>query len=207
MPSGKIAGTRIRGKAMRPAARLTLSALLLAMLAATAAGRSLWRSRSVADGEPVSACRNAAVLCAAAGGLAQSMIDGVMVRLDEEIELSKTKKHTLKVMPKTVIMAFEKGTGATVNEYLAAQGKGYLAKHKAAFVADISLMPKFITESFALPKMRKYPHTVLLIQDEMVGLKFPGEEEKITVMKFRGNFLTQIRYVTTAAELKAAIEE
>lgn len=117
------------------------------------------------------------------------------------------KKHTLKAMPKTLIMAFEKGTGATVNEYLAAQGKGYLAKHKAAFVADISLMPKFITESFALPKMRKYPHTVLLIQDEEQGLRFPGEEDKITVMKFRGNFLTKIDYITTAAELKAAIEQ
>lgn len=117
------------------------------------------------------------------------------------------KKHTLKAMPKTLIMAFEKGTGATVNEYLADKGKGYLAKHKAAFVADISLMPNFITESFALPKMRKYPHTVLLIRDEEQGLRFPGEEGKITVMKFRGNFLTKIDFVTTASELKSAIEQ
>jgi len=117
------------------------------------------------------------------------------------------KKHTLKVMPETLIMAFEKGTGATVNEYLAAQPKEYLARHKAAFVADISQMPNFITESFALPKMRKYPHTVLLIRDEEQGLRFPGEEEKITVMRFRGNLLSKIEFVTTAAELKKAIEQ
>ncbi|MBN2869706.1 MAG: hypothetical protein JXK04_01985 [Campylobacterales bacterium] len=117
------------------------------------------------------------------------------------------KKHTLKAMPKTLIMAFEKGTGATVNEYLAVQPKGYLAKHKAAFVADISLMPNFITESFALPKMRKYPHTVLLIRDEEQGLRFPGEDGKITVMKFRGNFLTKIEFIETASELKAVIEQ
>lgn len=117
------------------------------------------------------------------------------------------KRVTLKVMPKTLIMAFEKGTGATVNEYLTVQEKGYLAKHKAAFVADISLMPNFITQTFALPKMRKYTHKVLLIQDEEQGLKFPGEEEKITVMKFRGNFLTKIEFVSTAAELKKAIEQ
>ena len=117
------------------------------------------------------------------------------------------KKHAMKSMPKTLIMAFEKGTGATVNDYLAAQGKGYLAQHKAAFVADISLMPNFITESFALPKMRKYPHTVLLIRDEEQGLRFPGEEGKITVMKFRGNFLTKIDFIETAAELKKAIEQ
>lgn len=117
------------------------------------------------------------------------------------------KKHTMKSMPKTLLMAFEKGTGATVNEYLAAQEKGYLGKHKAAFVADISQMPKFITESFALPKMRKYPHTVLLIQDEEQGLRFPAEEGKITVMKFRGNFITDIRFVSTPVELKVVIEQ
>ena len=31
-------------------------------------------------------------------GYVRAMIDGVMVRLDEEIELSKTKKHTIKVV-------------------------------------------------------------------------------------------------------------
>jgi hypothetical protein len=117
------------------------------------------------------------------------------------------KHHSMKVMPHTLIMAFEKGTGATVNEYLAAQGKGYLPKINAAFIADISQMPNFITKAFALPKMQKYPHTVLLIQDEVQGLKFPAEEEKITVMKFRGNFLTKIDFVTTADELKRAIEQ
>lgn len=117
------------------------------------------------------------------------------------------KKQTMKAMPKTLIMAFEKGTGATVNDYLAAQEKGYLSRYKAAFVADISQMPKFITETFALPKMRKYPHTVLLIQDEEQGLRFPGEEGKITVMKFRGNFLTRVDFISTPSELKQAIEQ
>lgn len=117
------------------------------------------------------------------------------------------KRYTLKVMPKTLVMAFEKGTGVTVNEYLGAQEKGYLAKNKAAFVADISQMPKFITETFALPKMRKYNHTVLLIQDEEQGINFPYQEDKITVMKFRGNFLTKVDFVSTADELKKAIEQ
>jgi hypothetical protein len=116
------------------------------------------------------------------------------------------KRLTLKVMPKTLIMAFEKGTAATVNEYLTVQEKGYLAKNKAAFVADISQMPKFITESFALPKMRKYTHRVLLIQDEEQGLNFPYQEGKITIMKFRGNFLTKIDFIESEADLKKAIE-
>lgn len=124
-----------------------------------------------------------------------------------ELEDQHGNRTTLKEMPKTLIMAYEKGTGATVNEYLNAQDKGYLKKYNAAFVADISQMPGLVTKLFALPKMRKYIHTVLLIQDEQQGLKFPSKEEKITVMKFRDNLLTEVKFITTSSELKAAIEQ
>ncbi len=40
-------------------------------------------------------------------GYIRAMIDGVMVRLDEEIELSKTKKHTIKVVVDRVIVKDE----------------------------------------------------------------------------------------------------
>ncbi len=42
-----------------------------------------------------------------AKGYVRAMIDGVMVRLDEEIELSKTKKHTIKVVIDRVIVKDE----------------------------------------------------------------------------------------------------
>ncbi len=40
-------------------------------------------------------------------GYVRAMIDGVMVRLDEEIELSKTKKHTIKVVIDRVVIREE----------------------------------------------------------------------------------------------------
>ena len=40
-------------------------------------------------------------------GYVRAMIDGVMVRLDEEIELSKTKKHTIKVVIDRVVVNIE----------------------------------------------------------------------------------------------------
>lgn len=124
-----------------------------------------------------------------------------------ELEDQHGNRTTLKAMPKTLIMAYEKGTGATVNEYLNAQDKGYLKKYNAAFIADISQMPGLVTKLFALPKMRKYIHTVLLIRDEKQGLLFPAQEEKITVMKFRDNLLTEVTFITTPEQLKAAIEQ
>lgn len=117
------------------------------------------------------------------------------------------KIHPLKEMPHTLIMVYEKGTAATVNEYLAAQDKGYLSGHNASFIADISGMPTFISNAFAIPKMQKYPHTVLLIDEEELGLKFPGQEEKITVMKIKGNVIQSIDYISTADDLKKVIEQ
>lgn len=40
-------------------------------------------------------------------GYVRAMIDGVMVRLDEDIELSKTKKHTIKVVIDRVVVKLE----------------------------------------------------------------------------------------------------
>ncbi len=42
-----------------------------------------------------------------AKGFVRAMIDGVMVRLDEDIELSKTKKHTIKVVVDRVVISEE----------------------------------------------------------------------------------------------------
>lgn len=40
-------------------------------------------------------------------GYVRAQIDGVMVRLDEEVELSKTKKHTIKVIADRVVVREE----------------------------------------------------------------------------------------------------
>lgn len=117
------------------------------------------------------------------------------------------KKEVLNEMPQTLIFTCEKGASATVNDFLKTQDGAYLQKYNTVYVADISGMPSFITEVFALPKMRKFAYSVLLIRDEQQGLKFPREEGKVTVMKLKGDLLTSIAYVSTSEQLKAAIEQ
>lgn len=117
------------------------------------------------------------------------------------------KKAVFKEMPQTLILTYEKGSSATVNDFLKTQDGAYLQKYNAVYVADISGMPTFITEAFALPKMRKFAYSVLLIRDEDQGLNFPGEEGKVTILKFKGNVLTAISYVSTPKQLQVAIEQ
>lgn len=116
-------------------------------------------------------------------------------------------KHNLITMPELFILAFEKETSAVVNECLSKQENTYLSSHKAKYIADISQMPTFVADAFALPKMRKYPYPMLLIRDEEVGLKFPAQEQKITLIRLRGNVIQKIEYVSSVDELKTAIEK
>ncbi|MDD5718006.1 MAG: hypothetical protein PHW64_09455 [Sulfuricurvum sp.] len=107
---------------------------------------------------------------------------------------------------RTYIMVFEKGTSALLNTYLSQQEKGYLANNNAVVIADISQMPRFIATAFALPKMQKYTYPVVLIEDEELGLKFPAQEEKITVLSVQNKTITGIRYVSGVEELRSLVE-
>lgn len=95
---------------------------------------------------------------------------------------------------KTIIVAFEKDTAAWVNEYLKDKSESYLKDNSALFISDINGMPYIITKMFALPKMRKYNYSLLLIYDEIDT--FPSQEEKLTVLKIQNDKIVDISFIT-----------
>lgn len=113
-------------------------------------------------------------------------------------------------VPKTtnlVVIAFEKDTGALVNDFLSTQDPFYMSKHRAIFIADINKMPTIITNMFALPKMQKYKHLVYLHYDEEFQNFVPHKEEAITLARIKDGKVENIAYITSTEELKAAIEK
>ncbi|QOY52019.1 hypothetical protein [Candidatus Sulfurimonas baltica] len=109
--------------------------------------------------------------------------------------------------PKLVIAAFDKETGALVNEYLDTQDAYYLQMNRAIFIADINKMPTVITNMFALPKLRKYKHLIYLHYDEKFGTVVPNKEAKITLLRVEDGKIKNISYISTKQELKLAIEK
>ncbi len=104
------------------------------------------------------------------------------------------KMHTISKDIKTLIVSFEKDTGKMLNEFLASKPSDFLQKHHAAFIANISGMPSIITKLFALPKMRDYKHTILLIYDEN-DTRFIKKEEMSTVYKIENGVIKDILFV------------
>ena len=75
-----------------------------------------------------------------------------------------------------------------------------LATTKSAYIADITGMPGIITSLIAMPKMKAYPFSVLLVDDTNKGL-FPVQEDMISVISLDNGKIKDIKYVKTADEL------
>tara|TARA_B110000037_G_scaffold216733_1_gene276416 strand:+ start:364 stop:840 length:477 start_codon:yes stop_codon:yes gene_type:complete len=79
-----------------------------------------------------------------------------------------------------VIVSFDMTPGKKANAYLEEQGASFLPDNKAIFIANIYGMPG-IGRFFAIPKMQKYPHRILLADEKGLLDNFPTEKGKVTV--------------------------
>lgn len=61
-------------------------------------------------------------------------------------------------------------------------------------------MPSLIAKFFALPKMKKYPFSVLLVDEEQTK-KFSKQDDKITIYRVNEGKITSVNYITNEAEL------
>lgn len=80
-----------------------------------------------------------------------------------------------------LLLGFDMSGSKLASKKLAKKGAGWLANHKAVFVLDIHTMPA-IARFFALPKLKKYPERIVLVEDKKTLANFPRRSESITVL-------------------------
>jgi hypothetical protein len=80
-----------------------------------------------------------------------------------------------------LLVATEMGASKSANQKLAAAGAGFLEQHHAAYLVDIHTMPA-IARVFALPKMRKYPHRIVLVDTADALAAFPAQPGRVMVL-------------------------
>jgi len=98
-----------------------------------------------------------------------------------------------------LLVSFDMETGKKANGALDALGAAYLPARKAIYVANIHGMPG-IGRMFALPKMRKYAHRIILGDDENLLAPYPQQPGKVTVLKLDDGKVEKIAYWDPAAE-------
>jgi hypothetical protein len=102
-----------------------------------------------------------------------------------------------------VLISFSMGTGKDTNGFLAKKGAAFLAAQKAVFVANIHGMPG-IARTFAMPKMRKYPHRIRIADGEHVLDRYPQKDDHLTVLRLdSAGRITDISFVDPEKGLDA----
>lgn len=126
---------------------------------------------------------------------------------DFKYETPQGRQMKIPKSTELIVIAFEKDTGALVNEFLDTQDPFYMPKRRAVFIADINKMPTIITNMFALPKLKKYKHLIYLHYEDQFQNAIAHKEEQITLLHVKDAKIESISYVSTQEELKAAIEK
>jgi hypothetical protein len=98
-----------------------------------------------------------------------------------------------------LLVSHDMETGKKANTALTALGKDYLPGKKAVYVANIHGMPA-VGRMFALPKMKKYNHRIILGDDAALIAKFPEQKGKVSVLALTNGKITSISYWTPGAE-------
>ncbi len=98
-----------------------------------------------------------------------------------------------------LLVSHDMETGKKANAALNAMGKDYLGTKNAVYVANIHGMPG-IGRMFAMPKMKKYVHRIILGDDETLIAKFPEQKGKVTVLKLDDGKASSITYWTPGVE-------
>lgn len=90
-------------------------------------------------------------------------------------------------------------------EVLADQPEGFLASRRAAYLADMSRMPGFVTETFALPALRAQPFAVGVVLDAKVLAGWPRDDAAVQLFGLEDGRVRSIGRAASAAELRAAL--
>lgn len=99
------------------------------------------------------------------------------------LENMKDQHETAYAMPEHVAhvaVAFTMSVGKDANQALAKKGATYLPNSKAVFIANVYGMPA-VGRLFAMPKMRKYPHRIMLADAAGLLDDFPQKDDCVTI--------------------------
>ena len=115
------------------------------------------------------------------------------------------KEHIIDSNIKTILFASDKDTSDILKDYLLSKDADILTRNNAVYVADISGMPSLISKFIAMPKMKKYPFSILLLDDTNKE-NFTKEEGKIIVYTLENSKVTNISKISKKEELEVIIK-
>ncbi len=118
------------------------------------------------------------------------------------------KAVTIPASTTTAIFALSKDGAHVCNDYFITKEPTYLSDNNSVFVADVSSAPSLIRSMFIMPGLKEFKHTVLILdaKEAAAGYRAKMDVEKIIVVSLDAGKITNIKTISTQAELITAIE-
>ena len=123
------------------------------------------------------------------------------------LELKDQHDKPWRVEAGTKLLLYASGRAGSnlVLEVLADQPEGFLASRQAAYLADMSRMPAFVTESFALPALRAQPFVVGVVLDAKRLADWPRDDVAVQLIGLSEGKVVSLGRAASAAELRSAL--
>jgi len=151
-------------------------------------------------------------LFAAACWLTASAMAADLFRVGSRFEPFSTKDQHDKTFTfkagetRLIVVSFDMTSGKKANTWLAKQPAAYLTSRQALLINNIYGMPG-IGRMFALPKMKKYPHRILLADADGFLDRYPAVDNKLTVVRLdAAGLITAIDHFDPAKDLSAIFD-
>jgi len=119
------------------------------------------------------------------------------ITLEDQFE----KTQTISLESKRVLVAYDKSMSTILKEFLLAKEDDFLTKNETVYVGDISGMPSLIARFFAIPKMKKYPFSILFLDDKNRDV-FSKKEDFISVYTLENGKVKSLTHISTNEELE-----
>jgi hypothetical protein len=103
-----------------------------------------------------------------------------------------------------VLFSRDMDGGAIIRDTLAAD-PGFLKRHKAVYVSDISRMPGAIRRFVVMPRLRKRPYVMFLDKTGEVTAGLPSEDNKATLIFMKRLTVNRIEYADSIAALRTTV--
>lgn len=94
---------------------------------------------------------------------------------------------------KKFIVVSSKDDGEKVKIFLE-KNPTYLQSNNALYGADLSEAPSFVISMFMKPKFKKYPYSMILLEEKQQAELFPKSENKITILTLDNFQIKKIEY-------------
>jgi len=115
------------------------------------------------------------------------------------------RQHRITNQTQILLFAADKTGGKLIHAWVNERNDNFLNSVSVYPIIDTQNIPSLLAKMFAIPMMRKYSYSLLLINSKTHADEYPGRPNTVTIIRLENLIVSQIQFASSIEELKAAL--